>query len=883
MKPQVYQTNTLTNTQSTEFSIKLNKEQTAHFTRLLVTSQYSDPLKAALREIISNAFDANTEAGTQKFGIKVTKTKTTITIRDYGLGLDPERIQDFYTVIGASSKQSDARQIGAYGIGRLAPLAAASSFHVTSYQIDPESLGSQVIAHMYSVFLNEDGIPAITYWGSKVSSETHTGLEVSISYAEKYTEQKATNYLINLLVCSRFPVKYFEVSAKDTKLGETPEVEESNLLDFSHLKLDSFPIHWEGNLYYVDIYEAPNNFLIRGYNTTKGGLVFYDLGGAIYSVDTFQPLLDSEEETTNPFIFESSFSPQISKTPILTNWVNHKFAESDISPLRVLIYIRLNPDSFELSSSREQLSLSTSNTKRGLKLNNLVVDIAHKRIRRLINQTITKEIPNWLKVVGSKEKVLQFIYHRLRCLLRYTGFSSSTFTFNLGYSKPIQIKGVENEELYFNFSPYLEEVKTKYYQFTSFNPLRGYVAKTPFFTCELQKIYIWEPSLNKEGIISKLDNLQLNYFSSFVYTYCQKKGSRLYPITRKSSQSFPFLELLVLRLPIVVVSTIGSLGGAGIKSIPLFLKITGHDPLTCPVVVIQTDNQGHLNYLDHLFKEYQGFIQYLGIYETVDKNKIKLLAPISSEREPHAKSVYSSGVIRLTSLIRKAGKSCYDTSELDTDPLTTITPESLQKVITYNKKDISNSIRLCVISECPQAYLGNIEPFGIYLTEYACEEIKKFKAEGKCNWIDREEALNQINNNLVQELGFSLYIAQREDLTNCLRTLVEAGFSKYLPSASLAALNYDSYFYRYLQITLSITPYSVYYPICPELSKLESSYEQRKYIHKHYVYGEEVYPHAPFIEKFCRYFPQPQVYYLQGLLKNIEAGTPLPLELLEER
>lgn len=149
-------------------------ENTGAIFSILTESVYSMPRMAGIREIISNALDANTRTNSQ-MPIRIKSPSTldpVFSVRDFGPGLTSEEIRDLYTSLGSSSKKEIENEIGFFGIGALSPLAYVEQFTVKSYKNGTVTL--------YSIFGGEDGVPQVAAINSE-KTDQHNGLEVSYS------------------------------------------------------------------------------------------------------------------------------------------------------------------------------------------------------------------------------------------------------------------------------------------------------------------------------------------------------------------------------------------------------------------------------------------------------------------------------------------------------------------------------------------------------------------------------------------------------------------------------------------------------------------------------------------------------------------------------
>lgn len=131
----------------TEFKSSIDPKNLEFITTLLSSNLYSAPERSFIREIVSNAWDAQVEAGTTDIPtiIKITESKRTssygkyftgygdITIRDFGTGLSPERFSEVYRNIGSSTKRESNDYHGAFGIGHLSGFSCSNTMYITSY------------------------------------------------------------------------------------------------------------------------------------------------------------------------------------------------------------------------------------------------------------------------------------------------------------------------------------------------------------------------------------------------------------------------------------------------------------------------------------------------------------------------------------------------------------------------------------------------------------------------------------------------------------------------------------------------------------------------------------------------------------------------------
>lgn len=147
-------------------------------TTLLTSNLYSYPIESFLRETVSNAWDSQVEAGNTNVPILIKIHQInedddclTISIRDYGTGLSPERFDNIYKNIGSSTKRNSNDFIGCLGIGRFASLAVSNTVTIRSYYQ----------GKCYSYLMYKDGETLNIDLLSTVNTQYDNGVEVSVT------------------------------------------------------------------------------------------------------------------------------------------------------------------------------------------------------------------------------------------------------------------------------------------------------------------------------------------------------------------------------------------------------------------------------------------------------------------------------------------------------------------------------------------------------------------------------------------------------------------------------------------------------------------------------------------------------------------------------
>ncbi|WP_037500606.1 ATP-binding protein [Sphingomonas jaspsi] len=135
---------------------------------------YANKPRAICRELAANALDSHVMAGKPDLPIEVwlpTLLDPVFRVRDHGLGMSHDfMMTSFMCYADGSTKDSSNEAIGGFGIGSKSPFAYVDQYTVTSRFDGVESA--------YSVFKDDDGIPAIGLLGQRVTDQPN-GVEVS--------------------------------------------------------------------------------------------------------------------------------------------------------------------------------------------------------------------------------------------------------------------------------------------------------------------------------------------------------------------------------------------------------------------------------------------------------------------------------------------------------------------------------------------------------------------------------------------------------------------------------------------------------------------------------------------------------------------------------
>jgi hypothetical protein len=141
---------------------------------ILRNKMYSNPILAICREYSCNARDAHREVGTPDLPIHIhlpNHLEPYYKIKDFGLGISPDRMENVFIKYTASTKRNDNVQTGGFGLGCKSGFAYADSFSITT--------NYNGMQYQYSCFIDSTKVGKLTLLHSEKTSQPN-GTEIQI-------------------------------------------------------------------------------------------------------------------------------------------------------------------------------------------------------------------------------------------------------------------------------------------------------------------------------------------------------------------------------------------------------------------------------------------------------------------------------------------------------------------------------------------------------------------------------------------------------------------------------------------------------------------------------------------------------------------------------
>lgn len=331
-------------TEGNTFGIKSSPKTFA----ILSSGLYSDKIAAVVRELSCNAYDSHVDrnklidegratkhTAPQDKNIRVhfpSSFDPFFSVRDFGIGLSPEDVENIYTVYFESTKQDSNDYIGALGLGSKSPFSYAQSFNVIATKN-----GHRVV---YTMFMNSQGIPQpakldegpvesfYTEDEEIPEEEFYDGVEVKVP-AEP-------NDAGSFYSAAEYVYRFFELC---------PELENYRGDDITYYKNINGVEEFIDGVYIGDSSYRSRQYAIQGNVAYPIELSQNDFNRAVRDIDKF---VDNDDEAVDK-------QYQFTDTEIQDLYKFYKGVFTDYTA-----YIKFNIGDLDVAASREELSYDAS-------------------------------------------------------------------------------------------------------------------------------------------------------------------------------------------------------------------------------------------------------------------------------------------------------------------------------------------------------------------------------------------------------------------------------------------------------------------------------------------------------------------------------------------
>ena len=159
-----------------------------------LTSLYSDPALAVLREYSSNAIDSHIRAGVE-VPIQISTPSSGIgsylVVEDFGIGLSKDDIANVYSRYGLSTKGTSNDEIGGFGLGCKSALAITDRFDIVGVKD-----GVETVAYIAK---NVKGV-GVVHFVSETATDKPNGVKVTIPVEARHQSRFNKNNLFSFFV-----------------------------------------------------------------------------------------------------------------------------------------------------------------------------------------------------------------------------------------------------------------------------------------------------------------------------------------------------------------------------------------------------------------------------------------------------------------------------------------------------------------------------------------------------------------------------------------------------------------------------------------------------------------------------------------------------------
>lgn len=225
---------------------------------MMMDGIYTDKIGSVIREISTNARDSHIAAGnTAPFEINITSVAEhsfEVSIKDYGLGLSTEEVENYLCKLNASSKRDSNDFVGCFGIGSKSVLAVTNNYNYTCIK-------DQIVTDLA---ISRVGKQAPKYETLVYPTDLPNSVECTFTIKE-ISLNNLLSYVINELL-------FFDIKPKVTVITDETVVYEPH---------EIFPKVLDKELFYV-VYEPPLSHIGLRTDRMACGIIGYKVDSNIF-------------------------------------------------------------------------------------------------------------------------------------------------------------------------------------------------------------------------------------------------------------------------------------------------------------------------------------------------------------------------------------------------------------------------------------------------------------------------------------------------------------------------------------------------------------------------------------------------------------------------
>lgn len=167
---------------------------------VLSDKMYTNPIQSIIREVYSNAIDANIAAGTEEAPeVHFASTIDPVFyIKDSGVGMTADEVVNVFGTYGKSNKRETNQLIGGLGLGAKTPFAYKNNGSIFTVESIKNGVKSTTV-----FFKNQNDIPCKKLIGTEPAEGS--GTTVSFSVAEEDFDKFISESIVVFLFAKQFP------------------------------------------------------------------------------------------------------------------------------------------------------------------------------------------------------------------------------------------------------------------------------------------------------------------------------------------------------------------------------------------------------------------------------------------------------------------------------------------------------------------------------------------------------------------------------------------------------------------------------------------------------------------------------------------------------